>query len=127
MPVISYKPERKYTGEITTENPISVKEIDGKEVQLSRVKITKITPKHLSRIRTDDTDLRDSLESALNSKGDTYTIEKYLKDNKLEYFTTLKGRRINKVTITSPDPKYLKKEISENNYTYLDNMRYLLF
>lgn len=125
MPVISYKPERKYTGEITTENPISVKEIDGKIVQLSRVKITKITPKHLSRIRTDDTDLRDSLESALNGKGDTYTIEKYLKDNKLEYFTTLKGRRINKVTITtSPDPKYLKKEISENNYTYLDNTSY---
>ena len=125
MPVISYKPERKYTGSITTENPISVKVIDGECKQLSRTDITEITPKKLSALRTDDTDLIDSLKAILDGQKDDYKVEKYLKDNGLSFFTTLKGRRINKVTVVSEPPaRYLTKQISDNNFSLMDDRSY---
>lgn len=125
MPVISIKPERVYTGEITAQNPISVREIDGVKKQLSRKDIGKLEAKDIPNIRTDDTDLIDSLRSVLEGKKDKYTVGEYFKENDLPYFTTAKGRRINKVTVISTPPaRTLKKEISENNYSILDDRSY---
>lgn len=125
MPVISYKPERAYSGEITAANPISVKEIDGKLYQVSRKKVSELKAEELNDIRSDDRDLTDSLKAILDGKGKGYTVDKYLTENGLPYFTTLKGRRINKVTVLKKAPeRYYIKNISENNRTVMDNKNY---
>lgn len=125
MPVISYKPERSYTGEITAKQPISIKEIDGKMYELSRKEISKLTCKDLNKIHSDDTDLIDSLKNILDGKSEKYTIKNYLDEKQLPYFTTLKGRRINKVTLFgNPITMYYTKQISDNNYTVMDNRCY---
>lgn len=125
MPVISIKPERCYTGSITTDNPISIKEIDGVMMQLSRKAVGDLKSGDIPKLRTDDTDLIDSLKAILDGKNDKYTVSDYLKENGLPFFTTAKGRRINKVTVTSTAPaRSLKKEISEKNYTILDDRSY---
>lgn len=125
MPVISIKPERCYTGAVTTENPISIKEVDGIPMQLSRKAVGNIKAADIPKLRTDDTDLIDSLKSILEGKPDKFTVNDHLKENGLPFFTTIKERRINKVTVMSPVPaRYLKKEISENNYSILDDRSY---
>lgn len=125
MPVISYKPERSYAGEITTKQPISIKEIDGKMYELSRKEISKLTCKDLNKIHSDDTDLIDSLKNILDGKSEKYTVKSYLDEKQLPYFTTLKGRRINKVTLLgNPITMYHTKQISDNNYTVMDNRCY---
>lgn len=125
MPVISIKPERSYTGSITADNPISIKYVDGVPMQLSRKAVGILKFTDISKIRTDDTDLIDSLKAILDGKNDKYTVNDHLKENGLSFFTTAKGRRINKVTVMSPTPaRYLKKEISENNFTLMDDRSY---
>lgn len=125
MPVISYKPERSYTGEITARKPISVKEIDGNMRQISRKSVRDLKAKELSSVRSDDTDLTDSLKAIFDSKNEDYTVGSYLDENNLSYFTTLKGRRINKVTVLSAPPaRWFTKHISDDNYTVMDDRKY---
>lgn len=128
MPVISIKPERSYTGAVTADKPISIQEIDGKRMQLSRIAVGKLKAADIAKLRTDDTDLIDSLKSIFDGKNgnNQYTVNDYLKENNLSFFATAKGRRINKVTLMSPAPArtFLKKEISENNYSILDDRSY---
>ena len=125
MPVISYKPERSYTGEITAAAPIAVKEIDGEMKQIIRKSVNELKAKELSGVRSDDTDLINSLRAILEGKAGDYTVEKYLNENALPYFTTLQGRKINKVTITQPAPaRYFTKHISDNNYAIMDDRKY---
>lgn len=125
MPVISYKPERSYTGEVAASNPISVKEIDGNMQQISRKNVRDLKTSELKSIRSDDTDLVDSLKLIFDGKDDKYTVGKYLDENDLPYFTTLKGRRINKVTVLSDPPaRWFTKHISDDNYTVMDGRKY---
>lgn len=125
MPVISYKPERKYTGQITDDNAISVKEIDGKLMQVSRKSINELKKSDLDKLYTNDLSLKRSLEKLFEGKKDDYTVEKYLKDNGLSCFVLENGHRINKVTILSDSPaRYYTKKISSNNITMLNDRKY---
>lgn len=93
--------------------------------ELSRKEISKLTCKDLNKIHSDDTDLIDSLKNILDGKSEKYTVKSYLDEKQLPYFTTLKGRRINKVTLLgNPITMYHTKQISDNNYTVMDNRCY---
>lgn len=126
MPVISYKPDRKYRGEITDNNPVSVKEIDGVMYQLRRVSISDVSYKHIDSIYSDDEFLFETLHRILDDKANIkdYTVGKYLKDNNLPFFTTDNGTRINKVTLKSDPGKYVVKEVADNNKTILSKRHY---
>lgn len=125
MPVISVKPERSYTGAVTTDNPISVKEINGVPMQLKRKNIGDITSSDIDKIRSDDKELIDTLKAALNGKKDDFTVSDHLKENGQTFFTVSGGRIIRKVTVMSAAPaRYLKKEISAGNYSLLDDRSY---
>ena len=125
MPLISYKPNHKYSGAITNENAISVKEIDGKFMQLSRKAVGKLTKKDIDNIYTRDKELINTLKTIFADKPTDYTIAKYLKENNLSYFKTNSGRRVNKVTVMSLAPaRWLTKNISNNNKTLMDDRYY---
>ena len=125
MPLISYKPDRKYRGKITDENAISIKEINGKWIQLTRTSIEKITPKNVDSIYTGDKALLETLHDILDGKQKDYTLGKYLKDNNLSCFVTKSGKRVNKVTTISEAPaRWLTKTISDNNKTLMTDRHY---
>lgn len=125
MPVISYKPERKYTGEITDSNAISVKEIDGKFMKVKRINIAELKKSDYGNVHTGDSDLLNSLDVIFKDKGEKYTVKEYLENSGLDYFVTLKGRRINKITVIEKEIDfYLKKDISENNFTLMNDRKY---
>ena len=126
MPVISYKPDRKYRGEITDNNPVSLKEIDGNVYQLNRKSVSEISYSDISKIYSEDKSLFEALHRILDDKADSkdYTVGQYLKDNNLPFFTTINGKRINKVTLKYNSGKYVTKEVDDNNKTILSNRHY---
>lgn len=125
MPVVSYKPDHKYRGKITDDNAISVKEINGIMMQLSKKEVNSITSKDIENIYTDDSALIEKLKSVPKDNDDKYTVSNYLSENDLPYFTDTAGRRINKVTVKSSAPaRWLTKQISDNNYTLMNDRSY---
>ena len=125
MPLISLKPNRRYRGAVTDENPICIREIDGRNVRLTKKKIIDITEKDIEKIYTGDNALIDTLHEILDGKGKEYNIGTYLKDNYIPYFTTKSGKRVNKVKVMSEAPaRWLTKNISENNMTFMTDRHY---
>lgn len=125
MPLVSYKPDHKYRGKITDENAISIKEINGQKMQLNKKSIMDLSSKHLDSIYTDDNTLIEQLKSIFEGKIDSYTINDYLSENNLSYFTDKSGRKVNKVTLMSEAPsRWLTKQISDNNYTLMNDRSY---
>lgn len=124
MPVISLKPDHKYRGSVTTDNAISIKEIDGKLMQLTRKAITVISEKDIDKIYTDDRILIESLREVF-SQGNYKDVGDYLKKTNQPFFTTKNGMRVNRVTVMSTAPsRWLRKEIDDNNFSLLDNRSY---
>ena len=127
---MSYKPNHKYRGAITDENAISVKEIDSKFMQLSRKAVGELTQKDIDNIYTRDKELINTLKTifadkSFADKSEKYTIANYLKENNLSYFKTSSGRRVNKVTVMSSAPaRWLTKNISDNNKTFMTDRHY---
>lgn len=125
MPLISYKPNHKYRGAITDENAISVKEIDGNFMQLRRKAVSKLKKEDIDNIYTRDNGLINTLKAIFADKSEKYTIANYLKENNLSYFKTSSGRRVNKVTVMSSAPaRWLTKNISDNNKTFMTDRHY---
>lgn len=125
MPLVSYKPDRKYRGAVTDDNAICIKEIDGNYVQLNRKSIGNITVKDIDSIYTGDKALTDTLHSILDGKKDSYDIATYLKENDLPCFITKSGKRVNKVKLMSKAPaRWLTKTISDNNRTFMTDRHY---
>lgn len=125
MPVVSYKPDHKYRGKVTDDNAISIKEIDGKMMQLSKKAVNSLTSKDIENIYTDDSALIEKLKSVLKDNDDKYTVSDYLSENDLPYFTDTTGRRINKVTVKSSAPtRWLTKQITDTNYTQMNDRSY---
>ncbi|MDD4689030.1 MAG: type II CRISPR RNA-guided endonuclease Cas9, partial [Eubacteriales bacterium] len=125
MPLVSYKQHKKLQGEMTSGNPLRIREINGELYKLNRKTIADISKKHLEKIYSDDKDLIDTLSTILADKSDKYTVGDYLKENNLQYFTTEKGTVIHKVTTIDKaynNPYY--KIISEKNKTALDANKY---
>lgn len=124
MPLISLKPDRKYRGAITDENAISIKEINGEYIQLTRKSIREITKDKIEFIYTDDKTLIDSLNDVF-SHGNYKNVDAYLKETNQPFFVTSKGKRVNKVTLMRKAPaRWLTKNISENNYTFMTDRKY---
>ena len=125
MPVISYKPERKYTGEITASAAISIKKINGELMQVSRKSVNDLKPADIEKIYTNDSGLKNTLSNILSGKSEKYTVGEYLKENELNHFTTENGQRVNKVSLVSALPsRYYIKQISSNNYTAMNDRKY---
>ena len=125
MPVVSYKPDHKYHGMITKDNAISIKKIDGKFMQLKKKDVNSLTAKDIDSIYTDDSALIQKLKDIFENKKETYTINDYLSENGLPYFMDENGRKTNKLTLISNAPtKWLTKQISDNNYTAMDDKSY---
>ena len=124
MPVVSIKPDHKYRGSVTTDNAISVKEIEGKMIQLSRKSISAITVKDIDKIYTDDRILIDSLKTVFEH-GNYKDVGEYLKKTDQPFFITSNGMRVNKVTVKSTAPsRWLKKNIDDRNFSILDDRSY---
>ncbi len=124
MPVVSYKPDRKYRGTVTDDNAIRIKEIDGVMMQLRRKKIGDITEKDIDKIYTDDKTLIDSIKAVFAEKKYS-NIDEYLKETGQPYFAASAGKRVNKITVMDKAPsRWLTKTISENNYTLLNDKEY---
>lgn len=126
MPLVSYKQTTKFKGEVSAQNPISVREIDGQKWEVKRVDIKTLKAKDLERIITGDFDLLDSLKIAFEGQKDDYKIEDFLKDQGLPVFVTVLGRRIYKVTVKfkALNEMPATKEISDKNRTVLDTRKY---
>lgn len=125
IPVVSYKPDHKYRGKITDDNAISVKEIDGKMMQLNKKPVSSLTAKDIDNIYSDDKGLIEKLNSVFEGKKDGYSVGDYLAENGLPYFVDKSGRRVNKVTLISNAPtRWLTKQISDNNYTLMNDRSY---
>ena len=125
MPLVSCKPDRKYSGEITLSNPVSVIEKDGKMYQKSRKDIAAIKEKDIDNIFSDNKDLIDSLKNIFKGRKDGITVGDILKEENLSCFITEAGTRVNRVTILSGcNSTFYRKEINDNNYTILNNNKY---
>jgi len=125
MPLVSCKLDKKYAGEITTSNPVSMIEIDGKMYQKSRKDVTAIKAKDIDSIYSSDNDLINTLKNLLKDAKDTTTVGDILKADNKPFFITEAGTRINSVTVLfAYKSPYLKKEICEGNYTYYDDKSY---
>ena len=125
MPLISLKPNRRYRGAVTDDNPICIREIDGSDVHLSRKNIADIKEKDIKSIYTGDNALIDTLHDILDGRGSEYNVGTYLKDNNIPYFSTKSGKRVNKVTVIGKTPaRWLIKDISEKNRSILDDRQY---
>ncbi|MDI3536383.1 MAG: CRISPR-associated endonuclease Csn1 [Eubacteriaceae bacterium] len=122
LPIVSQKPERKYRGSMADSNPIRICQINGDSVKIKRKEIASLKKADLVKIRTNDTDLIKSLEKVFENFD---TVEKYLKANDLKQFVTLKGQKVNRVSVIEGKiSNYYKKEIDENNYSVLGGMNY---
>ena len=125
MPLISCKPERKYRGEITAANPVKLREIDGKLYTLSKKEIGKIERKDIEKIYTSDTQLIAYLIELFDGAKDTATLGDIMKEKGISEIRTKNGNAIRKLTLRNICNKdFLKKEIDENNHTYLDTAKY---
>lgn len=125
MPLISCKPERKFSGKITADNPIKLREIDGKLYTLSKKEIKKIERKDIEKIYTSDANLIAYLTELFDGAKDTATLGEIMKEKGISEIRTKNGNAIRKLTLKNACNKdFLKKEIDENNYTYLDTANY---
>lgn len=125
MPLISCKPERKYRGKITADNPVKLREIDSKLYTLSKKEIGKIERKDIEKIYTSDTQLIAYLIELFDGAKDTATLGDIMKEKGISEIRTKNGNAIRKLTLRNICNKdFLKKEIDENNHTYLDTAKY---
>lgn len=128
MPIVSCKSERKFRGTIADSNPIKISHKDGKAYKIKRKKITDLTKKEYlgGALNSGDRDLKDTLNRIFSgASDDKYTIGKYLEENDLKKFVTDLGRPVFKVSVTEGEiSNYYKKEITDENYTYLGMLKY---
>ncbi|WKY44899.1 type II CRISPR RNA-guided endonuclease Cas9 [Eubacteriaceae bacterium ES2] len=122
LPIVSQKQERKFRGEMADSNPIRVCEIEGVKYKVKRKSVAELKKTDLAKLRTNDSDLIESLQEVLENHA---TVESYLKANDLKQFVTLKGQKVNQVSVVEkPITNYYRKEISEDNYSVLGGMKY---
>lgn len=124
-PLVSYKPNRKADGMITTSNAVSVRIIDGEKKQIVRKKIEDLTIKDLDKLYTNDSDLRDSLAEILLRVPSGKKLGDLLKDENKTAFKTRLGHTVHKVSLIDDAPsRSITKEISENNHSVLPSNSY---
>lgn len=124
MPLVSYKPENKYQGPVTTQNAISVRQIDGVWHKMERKSVLALKNADLAKLCTNDGDLRASLSALLEGAGGK-TVEEILRQQGRESFVTQRGRAIRKVTLVGDEwAEPHIKQIGESNYSALDTRSY---
>ena len=104
-----------------------VKQTPESPLEMRRTDVLKLNAKHLDKLCTDDTDLRESLQAAfaLPHKSEKDTLGDILKQNGLTEFVTQKGRIVRKVTLVGDEwrnPYY--KETPESGKTALNVREY---
>lgn len=124
MPLTSYKQNKKFSGAVTTNNPVSIKQIDGKEYQLTRKSVASLKASQLEKVYTDDSDLISSLKKLFDGWPDNMTAGEILNKQSKKDFVTEKGNIIHTVTLFAPAERYIVKRISDTNYTALPNGEY---
>ena len=126
MPITSHKQSSKFKGEITDSNPIKLVDVDGKFYKVVRKPVSELTASVLERLYTEDESLKRSLHAVLDGKGEKYTLEKYLTEKGMKVFTTDCGQPVRMVSVREKNPvtNYYRKQISENNYSYLGGVKY---
>lgn len=129
-PIASYKQERKFKGALTDDNPIKIKEIDGKTFKIANKSIGQVTLGDIEKIKTNDTELKealiDILDKQTDEEGKKYKdIATYLKKKNLNKFVLPSGRLIRRITLTGIKvDNVFKKIISDHNYTALNANKY---
>lgn len=123
--IVSHKPRRKSTGNITKDNAIALKEIDGVLYQVVRTPILSLTKKQLPSLYTDDITLKAQLEELMEPMKDGDTVQAALKLADTEEFVDCNGRKVNCVTVLkTPKGKHYPKQVSDTNTTILDVTSY---
>lgn len=120
---------RTYNREMSDSNPLSIVFVDGQAYKKKRIPIESLTVKKFQKIRTNDKNLLNTLERIFKDKDtkkeSSYSIKQYLQDNNLSVFKTDNGTPVYRVSILEkPINNLYKKEISDNNYTYIASPKY---
>ena len=125
MPLVSYKPERRFRGAVSSENPIRVKNIDGVFYQISRKSILELTRKDLGKVISKDKELKDLLFSVLHDKEDKYKIADYVKENNISSIFGASRIHVHKVSLLgNAIDDVFRKQTAEDNFTALDVRNY---
>lgn len=127
MPQTSYKVEKKFSGEATDANPVSVR--DNGENWYKRTNVMDLKFQDIDKIFTDDKNLAADLKEVFAKAGVTapnkdQTLGKILQKEGKTEFITKNGRRVRGVTLREKAEKTVHKVTSEKNYTDLPNAHY---
>lgn len=134
MPLVSIKEERKFRGSVADSQPVRLIEVEGQKVKVLRKRIEEVKAKDIRPtnknpdcygLYSTDGDLWDTLKRIFAGKKDTYTVEEYMKEEKLSLFRTDGGQIVRKVSIKmGPYTNYYRKNIGNGNYSYLGMTKY---
>jgi len=125
-PITSYKTERKYRGEISAQNAIGIKKIEGELWQISSKPIRNISKKDLDNIYSDDGLLLKKLHEIFDKRQDTeYTLGDYMDETGLKEFSPNGRQAIHKLKIKVKKANdVFVKQINDKNNTILDVRKY---
>jgi CRISPR-associated endonuclease Csn1 len=126
IPLVSYKPERRFQGQIADSNFIKIRKVDGKDRRIVRKSIKEICKKDIADLYTHDQDLLSSLSRILSEREEKYSIEKYMEENSLKEFRTDCGQLVRKVSLLEKNAvsNYRVKQISDTNHSILSSLKY---
>lgn len=115
MPVTSHKINKKFSGKMTDDTFLRIKNIDGKDCQLARKEVYTLKKDDIDKIYGDDRDLKDSLEKLFRENSGN-TVGDILNKLGKKHFITEKGNRIHTVTLIKKlQGKLIYTEADENN------------
>ncbi len=117
MPMVSRKQERKFRGAVvSSENPISLKTIDGKTYQYKSIKLEKITAAHIDKIVGISKEVCEQLRLIFEKEKKPSTLGEWLKENDVPALRRNDGTMPNKLTMAiGEDIPVYKKHIKEGN------------
>lgn len=124
IPFASLKQEKRYRGTIADSNPIKLVNIDGEIYKIKRIKIADLTKKNFKKIYSNDKKLIKELEMIFENKDENYAVSQYLEEVGESKFK-IGDRTIFKISIIEGKfSNYYKKQIDDDNYSYLGMLKY---
>ena len=124
MPQFSLKPSKKINKRLGDDNPISIKEINGKLFKISSIPVSSLEKKDVEKVLTNDPALISALNRLFDGLDDKKTGRDAFKDKDIPYLT-VNGVRVNKIKKAETlSGIHIKKNISDNNYTNLSVSNY---
>ena len=121
MPLVSIKQDKKINKGLFGDNPLSVKEIDGQRYEIKTKNILEIKKSDISNIYTNDRRLIEKLNCIMADCSAEDKLGDVIGQDQFKY----NGRPIYKIKVKDKtNSTYFTKEISENNYSIMNDAKY---